>query len=462
MKHLPEVLGEYEKQNGARFHMPGHKGRGMAGFWRSSLSKWDVTELSGTDNLHAPEGALLQAQQDCAQAFGAADSFFLVNGSTSGILAMLLSLPAGSHVLLGRDCHRSAISGLVLAGHSCSFVYPAYENGFGMFSMVEAAAIDAALAAQPAQAVLIVSPNYYGLCADLPAIAAVCRKHGALLFVDAAHGAHFPFGKTLPESPAGYADLWVQSAHKTLNALGQSALLHRGSRCTVSRERLLYALSIVETSSPSYLLMASLDWARYCALTRQDWDHEAALCKKLQKSIGALPGFRVLTHALTGQAGIADADPTRLTIDTTLRGITGFAAAAALEQENVFVEMADPRRIVCICTPSDDPNWYAMLYKALTRLPYGTTEPPPQPKMQTPPTARLSPRDAALGETELIVPEQAAGRIAAEAVGAYPPGIALWIPGEEITDGNVSQLMQQRAMGAAVFGLRNGMLSVVK
>lgn len=462
IKHLPEVLGDYEKQNGARFHMPGHKGRGMAGFWRPSLLKWDVTELSVTDDLHAPTDMLLRAQADCALAFGAADSFFLVNGATAGILAMLLSLPAGSHVLLGRDCHRSAISGLILAGHHCSFVYPAREAEWGVTGVAEASAIDAALSQESADAVLVTSPNYYGLCADIAAISAVCKRHGALLMVDASHGAHFPFAVSLPESPAAYADMWTQSAHKTLNALGQAALLHRAAECPIPKERIQYALSMAQTSSPSFLLMASLDWARYSACVRQDWDAAVALCKTTAQQIDGLPGLHTLPESLIGSAGIAAMDPTRLVIDVSARGITGYAASESLEAANVYVELADARRIACICTPSDDPVWYPMLLKGLKRLPHGTAKPAPQPEAWQLPKAKLSPREAAGGETELVLLTDAPGRTAAEAAGSYPPGIPLFIPGEEITTAAVTMLTQQCASGAGTFGLRNGRVWVVK
>lgn len=460
---LPEVLGDYAARNPARFHMPGHKARGMGGFWRAELIGWDVTELSPTDDLHCPEGVLKRAQEDCARTFGAAESFFLVNGSTAGVLAMLLSLPRESKILLGRDCHRSALSGAALAGHDCRFVSPPYEEAWGLHGMVTAEALDRALSDFPADAVLLTSPNFYGLSGDIAAWAEAAHRHGALLFVDAAHGAHFPFGKSFPEHPAGLADLWVHSAHKTLNALGQAAILHRGKSCPIPAWRVQQALAMVQSSSPSYLLAASLDWARYSAFTMQDWDAQALRCRRFGKQAARLPGLRVLDQKIVGSAGVAGQDPTRLVIDVAERGISGFEAAKALEERNVFVEMADARRLVCICTPSDDPEWYDRLLEALQAMPYGRRRSAPVVLPAEYPERVMSMREAALHEDLVRVPlPEAAGRIGGEAAGPYPPGIALWTPGERIRQEDVDVLAEQKAQGGGTFGVREGLVAVVK
>ena len=460
---LPQVLGDYAAANAARFHMPGHKGRGMQGFWRPELAAWDVTELSHTDNLHEPTGILAAAQADCAACYGAENTFFLVNGSTAGLLAMMLCLPRGERVLLGRDCHKAALSGAVLAGLEATFVLPEYDARYGMWGMVSPEALEQALTASPAAAVLINSPNYYGMCADIPALSAVAHRHGAMLFVDGAHGAHFPFGKRLPPSPAGFADLWVNSAHKTLNALGQAALLHRGGECPLPHWRVQQALSLVQTSSPSYLLTASLDWARYSAQNLQDWDAHIAFCEEWGHRIQKLPGLQVLDGRCAGIAGIAKKDPTRLVIDVAHRGITGFTAAQWLEKQNVFVEMADGRRLVCICTPSDDTAWYQRLFDALQGMPFGREEPPGQigPGFTLPRQERPV-WEAARGKQRLMPLKDAAGHVAAEAVGPYPPGIALWAPGETIRGEDVERMLRQQSLGCALFGLREGMVAVAE
>ncbi|MBQ3109138.1 MAG: aminotransferase class I/II-fold pyridoxal phosphate-dependent enzyme, partial [Clostridia bacterium] len=266
---LAGTLGAYAAKNTARFHMPGHKGRGLAGFWRQELARWDVTEISGTDNLHSPEGAILEAERAASKSFGSEHTIFLVNGSTAGVVAMMMLAKERGSILVDRECHSSAISGAALADAEIAFIQPRIHKKLGRPGVISAEDLDEALTRTGARSVLITSPNYYGLCADLPALSAVAQKHGAWLMVDAAHGAHFPFSDQLPASPAGYADIWVNSAHKTLNALNQAALLHLGKGVSLPRARQM--LAMVETTSPSYLIMASLDWARYCAEAPGVW-----------------------------------------------------------------------------------------------------------------------------------------------------------------------------------------------
>ncbi len=457
---LPDALGAYAQRQVARFHMPGHKGRGMAGFMRPELSQWDITELSFSDNLHSPNTIIADAQNAYAQCYGAKHTFFLVNGATAGILAVLLSLPEGSRVLLGRDCHRSAISGIALAGLDCRFVQPAYEKTFGLWGCVTPEALEQALKEEPADAVLVTSPNYYGLCADIPALSRIAHAHGALLFVDAAHGAHFPFSDALPPTPAGCADAWVNSAHKTMNALGQAAVLHVDKSMDVSAVQ--QALSLVQTSSPSYLLLASLDWALYTASQPRCWTQAVNVCHTLEKSMNGLLGLSVLPQSVAGSAGIAHLDPTRVTVDVSRRGITGFAAQRALEERDVYVEFSDVRRVTCICTPADDSVWYEMLLDGLCTLPYGT-ELPPQVHAQYPAVLRIMPvREAVRAQKEVLPLAACAGKIAADSVGVYPPGIPLWTPGERITEEAVAFLKIQQVLGAELFGAQENNVIVVR
>lgn len=440
--------------------MPGHKGRGMAGFMRPELAQWDITELSFSDNLHSPNTIIADAQGAYAQCYGAAHTFFLVNGATAGILSMLLSLPEGSRVLLGRDCHRSAISGIALGGLECRFVQPEYEKTFGLWGCVTPESLERALVEEAVDAVLVTSPNYYGLCADIPALSRIAHAHGALLFVDAAHGAHFPFSDMLPPTPAGDADAWVNSVHKTMNALGQAAVLHVDKGMDVYAVQ--QALSMVQTSSPSYLLLASLDWALYTASRPRCWTQACNVCYTLKQSIDGLLGLSVLPQSVVGSAGIAHLDPTRITVDVSRRGITGFAAQRALEERNAYVEFSDVRRVTCICTPADDPVWYEMLLDGLCTLPYGT-ELPPQMPAQYPAVTRAMPVcEAVRAQKEALPLAACAGKIAADFVGVYPPGIPLWTPGERISEEAVAFLQAQQALGAELFGAPEDYAIVVR
>lgn len=304
---------------------------------------------------------------------------------------------------------------------------------------------------------LITSPNAYGYCADLPALSRVAHAHGALLLLDAAHGAHFPFSDALPQGAAGYADLWGHSQHKTLNALTQAATLHLGP-CRIAPERVQRALSLVQTTSPSYLLMSSIDWAVFMA-ARDDWAGHVRRCGALRAEIGAIAG---LTAEPAPLAGAAAHDPTRIVIDVSARRITGFAAARALEHEGVFVEMADDRRLVLITAPADDPAWYGRLTEALARLPYGHAAPPPLPPLPDGrPEQAMTLREASLARAQWVPLPQAAGRIAGEAVGLYPPGVALCAPGERLQSAHIEALLAARRAGASLFGVHGGRVCTV-
>ena len=454
---LPEALGAYAALDAARFHMPGHKGRALS--WPFEPAQWDVTELSTTDNLQMPAGPIRAAERAWAEACGAKFSFLSVNGSTQCIIAMLLALGPNRHVLVGRDCHKSVSAGLAMAGHSVSFVYPEFDGDLD--GVVSASAVETALKAQKADAVLVTSPNFYGLCADVEAIARVAHENGALLLVDSAHGAHFPFSPLLPEFPSACVDLWCTSAHKTLSALTQAAVLHLGVNCPLAEHDMRRAVSLTQTTSPSYLLMASLDWALFSA---RHADYEAhlkrvdALIRRLKK----LNGVFVFGRELTGRAGICDADPTRLVLDVSGRGIDGRTATLAMEAMRVVPEMSDARRVVFITTPADKDEWYDMLFAAANALPYGqsvlVSARPPNYGHE----AALPVRDAVLSKTELVPISNCAGRVAAQAAGTYPPGVAAVFPGERVTRADIAYLLSQKELGIPLFGAPEGRLCVVE
>ena len=457
---LQETLGAYERDNPARFHMPGHKGRGLSGFWREELQLWDVTELSITDNLHAPSGAIDAAQKEMARAYGTKASFFVVNGGTNAVQAMIFSLGEEDKLLLARDCHKSAISGCALRGIETCYLSPCYDESRGLLGMVTPEDLDQALEATGATAALITTPNAYGFCADVAGLADTAHKHGALLLIDSAHGAHFPFSDALPRGLAGYADMFAHSQHKTMDALTQAASLHL-CQCRISPERLRRALAMTETTSPSYLLMASLDWSVYIAW-RRDWKGQVARCIALEQKIEAIAGMTVLRDPVG--FGVFERDRTRLVIDVTGRGYSGYEAQALLEQQNIFIEMADMRRLILITSPNDEPIWYDQLLDALKSLPKRAAKkakPRGEEARFTANEQRTRIRAATFAQTQVTPLEKAAGRIAAEPIGIYPPGIALVMPGEVIDQRVIDSLTAEEKDGGALFGVYNGNVFVV-
>ncbi len=464
---LPEALGAYQAKSPARFHMPGHKGNTQI---LERLVAWDFTELDPTDDLAHPEGCILQSEEIISRVYGARHSFLCVNGSTSCILTMLLSLGRGKRVLLARNCHKSALAGAALAGHEVSFVYPEYDEATGLFGAVSAIAVDSALlkAKQknaPIDAVLIASPDYYGLIADIPRLSAVCSAHKARLFVDAAHAAHFPFimalKKYLPTN--GEADMFCTSAHKTLAALTQTALLHVGHGCALTDARIRRVMALTETSSPSYVLMSSIDYAVHDGLSGRYEKHFNRMLTLRERLFGAFNGIELLEWPLPEKLAVRAIDLTRLTLRVTGRGISGVQAAQALMEHGIYPEMADFDSVVLITSPDDKPEWYERLFRALDALPYGKAPLEKAPVMAHAHEMAISVREATLCETEaLALTKRLIGRVCAGAVGIYPPGTAAIAPGERIEAEDIEYLKLCIKTGLTVFGLEDGKVLVVK
>lgn len=463
---LPEALGAYQAKNPARFHMPGHKGNTQI---LEKLVAWDFTEISPTDDLAHPQSCILASEDTISRVYGARHSFLCVNGSTSCILTMLLSLGQSKHVLLARDCHKSALAGAALAGHRVSFVYPEYDEASGLFGVVSAGGTEAALAlaqsaGTPIDAVLITSPNYYGLVADIPKISAVCKAHRAKLFVDAAHAAHFPFinalKRLLPQN--GEADMFCTSTHKTLAALTQTALLHVNQSCALTDAQIRKVMALTETSSPSYVLMSSIDWAIHDGLSGRYETHYNRILTLRERLCGAFNGIELLGEApLPEKLAVRAIDSTRLTLNVTGRGISGKQAAMALMEQEIYPEMADFESLVLISSPDDRQEWYERLFRALDALPYGKAPLKHAPVGIRSHKTAVSVREATLGEAKAqALTAKLAGRICAGTVGIYPPGTAIIAPGEIIEKEDVEYLKGCLDAGLYVFGLEDGKVLV--
>ena len=455
---LPEALGEYDRQAPARFHMPGHKGQDWP--FAGKLGGWDVTELDGTDDLAHPAGIIAKTEQRYAKAYGAKASLLLVGGSTAGLHTMALSLGEGKRVLVGRDCHKNAISALALAGHTAAYLQAPYDARNGIMGMITATQVQQALERCPAQAVLLTSPNYFGMCADVEAIADAAHACGAMLLVDSAHGAHFPFSDKLPDFPANKVDMWCVSAHKTLAAFTQSAVLHIGPSCPLDVSLVRNRRNMLQTSSPSYLLMASLDRALHLA-EFQGYERHLERVAILRDRIDRINGLRTLGKECLGN-GIVAFDPTRIVIDVTLRGIDGRMAADSLASQDILCEMCDAYHLVLITTPQDPDAWYDRLIDGLTHLPYGTGIPVREPPFDRPGEQVCSLRKAMLCPAAAVPLTQAAGRVAACTAGVYPPGISVLTPGERVSEAAAGYLLEQQAIGLTLFGVEDGCISCMQ
>jgi arginine decarboxylase len=458
---LANALQRCAERAGASFHTPGHqRGQGISQRHRDLFGAKvfcaDLPELPALDNLFAPAGVILEAQQLAAAAFGAEQTWFLANGSTCGIeAAILASCGPGEKIILPRNVHSSAISGLILSGAVPVYVSPVYSHGWQMGLGVEPAAIAAALRAHPdAKAVLLVSPTYYGICSDIEKIAALTHAHGIPLIVDEAHGPHFGFHPELPSSAlAAGADIAVQSAHKVLSAFTQAAWMHVQGNL-VDRFRLSQSLQLTQSTSPSYLLLGSLDAARHQMATEgfARMAQTLALADRAAAELADLPKLRVLQVGSLGFAG----DRTRLTVDVSGLGLTGFAADDWLCAQGITAELPALRHLMFIISLGHSAADIDRLISAFRDLCEQDFPDCPLPSLSGWVTINeraiplLSPREAFFAPKLSISADQAVGQICAETICSYPPGIPALLPGEVIAAEAIAHLKSVLRAGGSL------------
>lgn len=476
---LLDALREYVNNSHAAFYTPGHKqGQGVSqqlgellgyGVFRS-----DLTELPGLDHLSAPENTLRSAQELAAEAFGAEFTWFLVNGSTAGVMAAILATcRTGDKIILPRNVHQSAIAGLILSGAVPIFLNPEYDPLKDIAHSITPSSLADALQQHPdAKAVMMVYPTYYGVCGDVEAIAHLAHQHNIPLLVDEAHGPHFTFHPDLPPSAlSAGADLTVQSIHKVLSALTQASMLHiRGSR--VGRDRLSKALQLVQSSSPSYLLLASLDAARQQMglYGEQLMRRTLQLADEARTQIGQIPGLSVLETADT--PGFVAIDRTRLTVTVSRLGLTGFEVDEILYQHSVIAEFPSMEHLTFIISLGNKEEDIVKLVQAFATLAkkYQTASYPVKKTrgldfVEMPDRYEMpliSPREAFFASTETLPFEQISQRISAELVCPYPPGIPILMPGEVITPTALEYLSTIKAMGGTISGCTDPTLRTLK
>lgn len=473
---LLDAITKFIDTKPAYFRIPGHRlERGISKRWTDRVGKeifaYDVTETPFTDDLHSPEGAIQEAQELLQELYGADRSFFLVNGTTCGNEAMLLSAAfEGQEVMVARNAHKSAMMGLIISGAKPVYIMPEILDEWGLQGGITPEQVRRTFREHPkCKALFLVSPSYYGLVSDLKAIADICHEHGAMLLVDEAHGGHLYFHEELPEGAIVQgADMCVQSMHKVTGALTQSSVLHVRSKL-VDTERLAANLHIVQSTSPNYLLMTSLDCARYeLAMHGREMMKQAlGLARNARKRIQAIDGFRCMGQEVTGKAGIIGADETRLVISASRLGLTGFELEEILfERYAVNMELADYENVLAIVTYSNTQEELERLVmaceeiaKEYSRIAEVTCEKPKLPRL---PEQVLTPRQAYFAGAEELAWQQAVGSISAEMIAPYPPGIPIIYPGERITQEVWDYLESFRREKRHIHGSRDGRLEVIK
>ena len=460
---IVEAMKKYSSDGVLAFHTPGHKqGRGAHEFLRELLTaeglRQEVSLMEELDDLHAPQSCIKEAQRLAAELWHADEAIFFVNGTTSAIQAMILgTLKAGDLVFIPRNTHRSVISGLILSGAVPIFLPVEFDAEFKVQLNVSVTTIERAIKKYPrARAILLVSPNYYGVAADLVKISALAHEAGMILLIDEAHGAHLQFCDELPRSAMDSgADLVAQSTHKLLGALTQCSMLMIREKFA---ERVKIAASLLQTTSPNQILLASLDIARLQMELegRERVSKAVELSKRLRTEIKLIEGLRTFDAA-----GDFELDATKVTVNVENLGLSGYEAEKILREElKVQCELSDAANLLFLITYADDEATISGLVDALKKLPCRERKilPPPIISKEIL-MSELSTRETFYRRVEVIALEKSIGRICAEEVTFYPPGIPILIPGEKISAEVVEML--KKSVGK-VFGAADKTFSTLK
>ncbi|MGB3534515.1 MAG: aminotransferase class I/II-fold pyridoxal phosphate-dependent enzyme [Microcoleaceae cyanobacterium] len=471
----------------APFYAPGHKrGVGISQYLTEvmgqSVFTVDLPELPELDNLYQPCGVIQQAQTLAAEAFGAQQTWFLVNGSTVGIIAAILATcNPGDKIIIPRNVHQSVISGLVLSGAQAIAIDPDYSTAWDLAYSITPEAIEQALNQHPdITAILIVYPTYEGICGDISRIAQIAHQYNIPLLVDEAHGPHFAFHPNLPLSAlAAGADLTVQSTHKILGAMTMASMLHvQGDR--INRSRLAQALQQVQSTSPSYLLLASLDAARHQMATMGEklMSDTLKLAGVARRQLQQIPKISVFPTSSSPSlnpettektTGFIDLDLTRLTVNISQLGLSGYEADEILHQHlGITAELPTLNCLTFIISLGNTQADIDQLIKGLTTLVNDcdrTSEcmgHSPKIQLMSPTTLSvIDPRIAFFAPNIALRLSESIGYISAEQICPYPPGIPILIPGETITQERVNLLQTLLKLGATLTGCRNPTLETI-
>lgn len=466
---LEEKLKKYAKSDIYPFHMPGHK-RAALDF--ANPYSIDITEIEGFDNLHHAEGILKEAQEEAAKLYGSRHCYYLVNGSTCGILAAIsAAVPRGGRILVARNCHKAVYNAVYLRQLSAEYMYPA-ETQWGLQGQITVEQVKRSLEEYPdIKAVVITSPTYDGILSDVAGIAAVVHQYGIPLIVDEAHGAHFGFHPSLPENAVRLgADAVIMSVHKTLPAFTQTALLHLCSEC-INRAAVERFLGIYETSSPSYILMAGIE--KSLSLVRKQgtelFGKYAEMLQTFRESVKDLKHLRVLGTDDFSEAEAFDFDPGKLPILSRC-GLSGQELQERLLRDfGLEMEMASGNYVLAMTSLMDRQEGFDRLSAALHKMDEelafsgkpGETITPGE--LYQRPEKVMEIYETEETEQEMLPLEQAVGQISAGTIFLYPPGIPVLVPGERIDGVMVDHLFRCLKLGLDVQGLsENHRINIVK
>ncbi len=453
------------KNGGCPMHMPGHKRN--TDFIRDNLLTLDFTEIEGTDNMHHPEDVILQAEERLAQLNGCDRSLFLINGGSSGILTAILgTVGEGDKIIVCRNAHKSVHNALVLSGAVPVYIYPEvlYSSVTGSITPQE---LERAFTLYPnAKAVLVTSPTYEGYTAYIAALAKVAHRHSAILISDETHGAHFVFSSAFPKSAISMgADISINSWHKTLPCPNQSAVININTK-RVDMARIMAAYSMVQSTSPSYIMLALMDKMR--AQLTQDKSVFEDYIKNLTQvrtALAELKGMRLINKESFNAKSVCDYDISKLVLLTGKNFSGKTLAQILLKEYNVQIELADPWHIIAMTSCADTKESLMHFAAAVREIDRELDEYQPYDiaggyNEITSPV--ISPRQAFYGRYEQADIELSAGLIAGECITPFPPDVPLIITGERITVRQLELLEHYRQSGTTLIGGENGKIKVIK
>jgi arginine decarboxylase len=463
---LFDTLVNHAKRDPIQFHIPGHKkGRGVGERFRSYIGDAafgiDLINIAPLDDLHNPTGAIKEAQELAAEAFHADATFFSVQGTSTAIMTMVLSVVGPKdEILVPRNVHKSVLTAIMLADAHPIFLEPEVDKNLGIAHGLSVETVQQALVNHPsAKALVVINPTYFGVAADLARLVQAAHAQGVPVLVDEAHGVHTGFHEGMPPSAmqAG-ADMAATSVHKLGGSMTGSSILNVRAGL-VDPRHVQVVLSMLTTTSTSYLLLASLDVARMeLALNGRDRiEYAIQLAEQTRRQINDIDGLYCVGEEILKSSATYALDPTKLTISVKQLGIRGYDVEGMLREEyNIEVELSDLYNILCIVSWGDTESDTQALVDALSEIArtyrkndHRITTEVSLPEM---PTLAMSPRDAFYAKTEVVPIQEAVGRTIAEMIMVYPPGIPILLPGEVVTQGNINYVEENLRAGLPVQG----------
>ncbi len=476
-----DAVSDYADRVPARLHVPGHKGGpgadpGLMGAIGERALAMDVPALTYGIDVGLEPTPFEEAQALAAEAWGADRTWFLINGASQGNLSAGLALAhLGNEVVVQRNAHSSTIDSLVMSGMRPTFVAPEVDPELGIAHCLTPEALDEALTLTPnAVGALVISPTYFGACADVRALAEVAHAHGVALVADEAWGAHLAFHEDLPEHAlAAGADLVISSTHKIVGSMTQSAMLHLGPGAAgrIGADVVDRAVTLTESTSPNSLLFGSLDAARRQAAVhgKELLDYTMAALAEARAQIRAIEGLDVLDERMVGRSGVHGYDPLRLAVDVRGIAASGYELAGMLREiDDINLELYGQHVIVAVFGMGERRLPEARRFVGALREAAARVGPDPGGESASfaaaPPWGELAmtPREAYLGAQEIVPADQAVGRIAAESLATYPPGIPNVLPGERLTAETLAYIRGTLELGGSVRGASDRLLRTVR